>query len=129
MTTPIFFAVTTGGILVTSPSLDAPSPDVLLAQRAADVMRRFGYSDVAVLQGGVGAWKAAGFQLFTGVNVPSKAFGEFVEHVCETSRISAAEVKIEQAMKDYLDWEVALVEQLKREPYLVFKTSPPPAEA
>jgi len=28
--------------------------------------------------------------------------------------------QIEQAMKDYLDWEVALVEQLKREDYLRF---------
>jgi len=67
--------------------------DEALAQRAAAVMRRFGYSDIAVLQGGVGAWKAAGFELFTGVNVPSKAFGEFVEHVCETPRIGAAELK------------------------------------
>jgi len=25
-------------------------------------------------------------------------------------------------VQDYLDWEVALVEQLKREPYLTFKT-------
>ena len=67
--------------------------DETLAQRAAAVMRRFGYSDIAVLQGGVGAWRAAGFGLFTGVNVPSKAFGEFVEHVCETPRISAGELK------------------------------------
>jgi rhodanese-related sulfurtransferase len=56
-------------------------------------MRRFGYSDIAVLEGGVGAWKAAAFELFTGVNVPSKAFGEFVEHVCGTPRISAGELK------------------------------------
>jgi rhodanese-related sulfurtransferase len=56
-------------------------------------MRRFGYRDLAVLEGGVGAWKAAGFELFTGVNVPSKAFGEFVEHVCETPRIGAGELK------------------------------------
>jgi rhodanese-related sulfurtransferase len=67
--------------------------DESLAGRAADVMRRFGYTDVAVLEGGVGAWRAAGFELFTGVNVPSKAFGEFVEHACETPRISAGELK------------------------------------
>jgi len=67
--------------------------DEALARRAAAVMRRFGFSDIAVLQGGVGAWKAAGFELFTGVNVPSKAFGEFVEHVCETPRIGAGELK------------------------------------
>jgi rhodanese-related sulfurtransferase len=67
--------------------------DETLAQRAAAAMRRFGYSDIEVLQGGVGAWKAAGFELFTGVNVPSKAFGEFVEHICATPRISAGELK------------------------------------
>ncbi len=67
--------------------------DETLAQRAVAVMRRFGYGDIAVLQGGVGAWKAAGFELFTGENVPSKAFGEFVEHVFETPRISAGELK------------------------------------
>ncbi len=67
--------------------------DETLAGRAATVMRRFGYGDVAVLQGGVGAWRAAGFELFSGVNVPSKAFGEIVEHACETPRISAVELK------------------------------------
>ncbi|MGH8697862.1 MAG: rhodanese-like domain-containing protein, partial [Burkholderiales bacterium] len=67
--------------------------DEALAQRAAAVMRRFGYGEIAVLQGGVGAWQAAGFELFSGVNVPSKAFGEFVENVCETPRIGAGELK------------------------------------
>jgi hypothetical protein len=27
-------------------------------------------------------------------------------------------------MQDYLDWEVALVEQVKRESYLSFRTAP-----
>ncbi len=67
--------------------------DEVLAQRAAAVMRRFGYRNVSVLAGGVGAWKAAGFELFSGVYVPSKAFGEFVEHECGTPRIGAAELK------------------------------------
>jgi len=31
------------------------------------------------------------------------------------------QAQIEQAMQDYLDWEVALVEQVKREAYLTFK--------
>ena len=35
------------------------------------------------MAGGTRAWAAAGFELFTGVNVPSKAFGELVEHRCE----------------------------------------------
>jgi rhodanese-related sulfurtransferase len=67
--------------------------DEVLAQRAAAVMRRFGYRHISVLAGGVGAWKEAGFELFSGVYVPSKAFGEFVEHECGTPRIGAAELK------------------------------------
>ena len=67
--------------------------DETLAQRAAAAMRRFGYRNISVLQGGVAAWRAAGFELFSGINVPSKAFGEHVEHACETPRIGAAELK------------------------------------
>ena len=67
--------------------------DQALAQRAAAVLRRFGYRHVSVLSGGVGAWRAAGFELFSGIYVPSKAFGEHVEHSCATPRIGAAELK------------------------------------
>ncbi len=67
--------------------------DESLAERAAAVLRRAGCPDVAILAGGIGAWKAAGYQLFSGVHVPSKAFGEFVEHECGTPRIGAAELK------------------------------------
>ena len=67
--------------------------DGRLAQRAAAVMRRFSWRNISVLAGGVPAWKAAGYELFSGVYVPSKAFGEYVEHECGTPRISAAELK------------------------------------
>ena len=50
------------------------------AERAAAILSRNGYADVSILAGGVDAWAAAGFELFSGVNVPSKAFGEYVEH-------------------------------------------------
>ncbi len=66
-----------------------------LAQRAAAVLRRFGYRHLSVLAGGIGAWKAAGFELFSGVNVPSKAFGEFVEHRVRDAAHRAAELKAE----------------------------------
>src|SRR5579885_3633097 len=50
---------------------------------------------IVVYDGGEGlaAWGAAGYQLFTGVNVPSKAFGEIVEQRCHTPHIAAAELK------------------------------------
>jgi len=60
-----------------------------LAERAAARLGAMGYTDVAVLEGGCAGWQAAGGELFSGVNVPSKAFGEFVEHRYDTPRVSA----------------------------------------
>ena len=67
--------------------------DERLAQRAARVLRRLGYRNIDVLAGGQGAWQAAGYELYSGVHVPSKAFGEHVEHRDGTPRIAAAELK------------------------------------
>jgi rhodanese-related sulfurtransferase len=63
-----------------------------LAERAAAVLAANGYSDLRILAGGIDAWAAAGFELFTGVNVPSKAFGEFIEHEDGTPGIAADEL-------------------------------------
>jgi rhodanese-related sulfurtransferase len=60
-----------------------------LAVRAAQRMRAFGYQDVAVLNGGIAAWEAAGYRVYSGVHVPSKAFAEVVEHEAGTPWISA----------------------------------------
>src|SRR5205085_2546414 len=51
--------------------------------------------------GGVAAWAGAGFELFSGVNVPSKAFGEFVEHAAGTPSIAAEE--LEQLLRSGAD--------------------------
>lgn len=72
-----------------------------LAARAAAILLRNRYTDVAVLDGGVAAWTAAGFELFSGVNVPSKAFGEFIEHANHTPGISAGE--LEQLIREGAD--------------------------
>jgi len=64
-----------------------------LAERAAARLAELGYRDVAVLEGGCAAWQAAGGELFRGVNVPSKAFGEFVEHAYDTPRIPPDELR------------------------------------
>lgn len=50
-----------------------------LADRAARRLAQLGYGDAAILEGGMAAWRDAGLEVFSGVNVPSKAFGEFVE--------------------------------------------------
>ncbi len=64
-----------------------------LAEGLAAWLESDGCTDVAVLDGGVAAWQAAGYVLFSGVNVPSKAFGEWVEHHYGTESIDAAELK------------------------------------
>lgn len=69
-----------------------------LAERAANRLLVLGYSDVSVLEGGIAAWQAAGYETYSGVNVPSKAFGEFVEHESGTPSVSADEVH--QMMED-----------------------------
>jgi rhodanese-related sulfurtransferase len=63
------------------------------AQRAAGRLGQMGYRNVAVMAGGLKAWADAGYEVFTGVNVPSKAFGEVVEHDNDTPRIDAADLQ------------------------------------
>lgn len=76
-----------------------------LAARAAARLEALGYRDVAILEGGVKAWETAGYVLFSGVHVPSKAFGEWVEHTNGTPHIDAEELK---AMMDAGDDLVVL---------------------
>ena len=45
-----------------------------LGERAAQRMADLAYSDVSVLDGGIAAWEKAGFRIYNGVHVPSKAF-------------------------------------------------------
>ena len=58
-----------------------------LAERAAAVLAGHGYSGLHLLAGGVRAWADAGYEVFSGTHVPSKAFGEVVEHAFDTPRI------------------------------------------
>ncbi|MDI3308602.1 MAG: rhodanese-like domain-containing protein [Acetobacteraceae bacterium] len=64
-----------------------------LAERLAAYLEGIGCADVSVLAGGTPAWKAAGYVLFSGVNVPSKAFGEWVEHHYRTPSVDPGELR------------------------------------
>ena len=84
----------------------APNPSVRIvlcddgdgvAARAARRAEALGYRNVHILAGGAPAWGRAGYTLYAGVNVPSKTFGELVEHRRHTPRITAQEL---QAMRD-----------------------------
>jgi rhodanese-related sulfurtransferase len=73
-----------------------------LAERAAARLLEGGYSDVSVLEDGVTAWESAGFPVYSGVHVPSKAFAEVVEHECGTPWISAEELAERQKRGEQL---------------------------
>jgi rhodanese-related sulfurtransferase len=64
-----------------------------LAERAAQRLQDLGYVDVKLLEGGLQGWRDAGGEVFIDVNVPSKAFGELVEHHRHTPSLAAEEVK------------------------------------
>ncbi len=63
-----------------------------LAETLAADLQADGYTDVSVLEGGTPAWDAAGYVLFSGVNVPSKAFGEWIEHHFGTESVDAPDL-------------------------------------
>ena len=64
-----------------------------LAERAAKLLLHFDYQDVSVLDGGIESWREAGLEIFSGVNVPSKAFGEYIAVEYETPSVSSDKLK------------------------------------
>ena len=71
-----------------------------VAELAAQRLAAIGYTDVSVLEGGTRGWSAAGHALFAGVNVPSKLFGELVEHEYHTPRVTVDDLARMQAARD-----------------------------
>lgn len=85
-----------------------------LADKASRCLKKLGYSDVSILAGGCAAWREAGLELFSGVNVPSKAFGEFVEHHYGTPRITPGELRRLQQFKRVLVVDARPFEEYQR---------------
>ena len=67
--------------------------DFSVIARAVLVLNQGGYSQLYALRGGQDAWRQAGYRLFSGIYVPSKAFGEVVEHHALTPRMKVSEAK------------------------------------
>jgi rhodanese-related sulfurtransferase len=63
-----------------------------LVPQAADRLGVLGYTDIRQLDGGLQAWRMAGFELFQDVNSYAKAFGELVESRRHTPALPAEEV-------------------------------------
>ena len=66
--------------------------DETLAHQAAAKLTRLGWTDISVLAGGTDGWEREGRELFSGTNVPSKAFGEVIEHEKHTPWIDVDEL-------------------------------------
>ncbi|SMG57832.1 rhodanese-like domain-containing protein [Paraburkholderia susongensis] len=66
--------------------------DATIALDAAARLAELGYTDLHVLKDGAEGWRRSGHTLFAGVNVPSKTFGELVEHAYHTPHITALEL-------------------------------------
>lgn len=60
------------------------------AERAASTLACHGYGNVAVLEGGLAGVAGTGLRVVSGTNVPSKLFGEEVQHGHDVPSISAA---------------------------------------
>jgi rhodanese-related sulfurtransferase len=77
----------------TAPLVLVDDDDGLSERAAAKLEQDLGYRDVSILSGGVPGWQAAGYEVFSGVHVPSKAFGEYVEVNYDTPRIDAKDLQ------------------------------------
>ena len=60
-----------------------------LVAQAADRLKALGYTNVRQLDGGLQAWRQAGYELFEDVNSYAKAFGELVESRRHTPSLPA----------------------------------------
>ncbi|MCH2636087.1 MAG: hypothetical protein MKZ67_09140 [Acidimicrobiales bacterium] len=56
------------------------------------VLKENGWTNVTVLEGGIRSWTQAGHELYSGVNVPSKLFGELVERHYGTPHVKAEQL-------------------------------------
>ena len=63
-----------------------------LVGQAAERLAALGYTNLRQLEGGLEAWRKAGFEIFQDVNSYAKAFGELVESRRHTPSLAAEEV-------------------------------------
>lgn len=63
------------------------------SERAEPLLSAAGYGNVSILDGGTKAWKAAGFELFSGRFAPSQLFGAFLSAREDTPHITAEALK------------------------------------
>src|SRR5690606_10725789 len=96
------------------------SPDGTLARFAAAEMAGTLGRDTAYLEGGTAGWIQVGMALEKGesrmADAPDDVAYKAYDHKTD----------VERRMQAYLDWEVALVEQIERDDDARFRTFPKP---
>ncbi len=85
------------------------SPDGALGQLAAADLERIAERPVKVLAGGTAAWRCAGLPFAEGEEAMLDEPIDVFHRPYDRSR------GVEQAMRDYLSWEVDLVRQIERD--------------
>jgi len=82
------------------------------AALAVQTLTECGYHLVSVLDGGLDAWRQQGWAVVSGVNVPSKAFGERVQHERRIPEITPEELqRLKEAAADLVILDVRTPEE------------------
>lgn len=85
------------------------------ASLAAATMEQMGYEKVSVLEGGLPAWSSTGYLTVSGVNVPSKVFGERVHSKTKVPEITPEKLKtLQEEKKDLTILDVRTPEEYRR---------------
>ena len=85
------------------------------ASLAAETLAELGYRNISILRGGLAAWRGEGRPTASGVNVPSKAFGEKVHHDRNVPEISADELlRMQKEQKELRILDVRTPEEYGR---------------
>jgi rhodanese-related sulfurtransferase len=81
----------------------------------AKTLTEVGYEQVSILDGGLAAWQGEGRSTVSGVNVPSKAFGERVHHERSIPEITAEELNdLQRLSNDLMILDVRTPEEYRR---------------
>jgi rhodanese-related sulfurtransferase len=82
---------------------------------AAHTLGEFGYETVSILDGGLPEWRMEELPTVSGVNVPSKAFGEKVHHERNIPEISPEELKsLQKRVANLMIFDVRTPEEYGR---------------
>jgi rhodanese-related sulfurtransferase len=85
------------------------------AALAAHTLGEFGYENVSILDGGLPGWRKEKFPTVSGVNVPSKAFGEKVHHERTIPEISPEELRsLQERVTQLMIFDVRTPEEYGR---------------